>query len=435
MSDVKRHGILRFFSASILIQGVLSAANLCVGLLLIRRTSDVDYSYYVLVTNAILLLTMLQYAYAYPSMVYCITSDSGTPATRGDFVGGMYREQRTLQLGCVAVLAFAAAIARLFGVIGSEVFVIMLVGIAASAIALYREFFRMVLLAHRGQSTLLRADVIYALLLITGAAAATLLAHPAIWAITAVTLAAFLAGRWLKRAVYKYEAWNIHGRRGLLREIFAVGAWATAGAASHWAFTQGYNYLVAGVLSVASVASIAATRTLIMPVNLISLGIGNVMLPTATRWLQRIPTRTVMYRLVCVGAGLVVVSAVYMLLLWVFRDWIFRVVLKKNFANRDHLLLAWFAIGIAMVLRDQVSYLLMARARFRAMSYLTMVCAVLSLLASFFLMRALGAVGGLLGLFVGEACNVMGIIGLCVLEIRRDPSPGSAGGELKVAST
>jgi O-antigen/teichoic acid export membrane protein len=243
----------------------------------------------------------------------------------------------------------------------------------------------------------------------------------------AVALSALATSLWLKRAVYRYEAWNIHGRRGLLRGIFAVGAWATVGAASHWAFTQGYNYLVAGVLSIASVAAIAATRTLIMPVNLISLGIGNVMLPTATGWLQRMPTRKVFFRQVGVAAAMVLVAAVYMLLLWVFRDWIFAAVLRKQFANRDHLLLAWFAIGIAMVLRDQLGYLLMARARFRATSFLTMACAALSLLASFFLMRSVGAVGSLLGLLLGETCNVIGIIVLCVVEIRRYPAAGSVG--------
>jgi len=206
MSDARRGGILRFFSASILIQGVLSAANLCVGLLLIRRTSDLDYSYYVLVSNAILLLSVLQYAYSYPSMIYAITSDSGTAATRGDFVGGMYREQRTLLMVAIGVLATAATLSRLLGVIGNELY-------------------------------------------------------------------------------------------------------------------------------------------------------------------------------------------------------------------------------IAMVLRDQLGYLLMARARFRATSFLTMSCAALSLLASFFLMRSIGAVGSLLGLLLGETCNVLGIFALCILETRRYPSAGSVGGE------
>jgi hypothetical protein len=41
-------------------------------------------------------------------------------------------------------------------------------------------------------------------------------------------------------------------------------------------------------------------------------------------------------------------------------------------------------------------------------------------------MRNIGAVGGLLGLLVGEACNVMGIIGLCVVEIRRYPGVAPA---------
>lgn len=427
MIDVKRRGMfVRFFSASILIQGLLSAANLCVGLLLIRRTSDIDYSYYVLVSNAILLLTSLQYAYAYPSLIYCVTSDSGNASTRGEFVGGLYREQRTILLICVIALAGMAAIARVFGFIGDEVFLVMLAGIVTSAFALYRELFRMVLLAHRGQNTLVRGDFIYVVLLIAGAAVATLTAHPAIWAIATLALAAYLAGLWLKRAVYRYEPWNIHGRRGLLREIFAVGAWATAGAASHWAFSQGYNYLVAGVLSVPAVASIAATRILIMPVNLLSLGIGNVMLPTVSGWLQRIGARVVMYRLVGVTIGLTLVSAVYLLLLWIFRDWIFAAVLKKSFANRDQLLLVWFAIAIVMVFRDQLSYLLIAKARFRSTSILVMFCAAVSLLAGLFLMRSVGAVGALFGLLLGEVANVLGVIVLCVIEIRKNPLPGEA---------
>ncbi|HUN93857.1 MAG TPA: hypothetical protein VMU33_17545 [Burkholderiaceae bacterium] len=426
MIDVKRHGrFVRFFSASILIQGVLSATTLCVGLLLIRRTSDLDYSYYVLVSNAILLLSALQYAYAYPSLVYCITSDTGDAATRGDFVGGLYREQRALLLLLVPILAGATLVGRLFGLAGGEEFVIILLGIAASALALNREFFRMVLLARRGQSTLLRGDIIYAVLLIVGAAIATSVSHPAVWAIVGLALAAVIAGQWLKRTVYRIEPWSVPGRRGLLREIFPVGGWSTVGAASHWAFTQGYNYLVAGVLTVASVASIAATRILIMPINLISLGIGNVMLPTISGWLQRTNARTVLVRQVGIAAGLTVVSAVYMLLVWIFRDWIYAVVLKKDFPNRDHLLLAWFAIGIAMVLRDQLSYLLMARARFRVMSTLTIICATVSLLASFILMHSIGTEGALVGLLAGEAASVLGIIGLCLVEIRRNPEPGA----------
>lgn len=427
MIDVKRRGMfLRFFSASILIQGLLSAANLCVGLLLIRRTSDFDYSYYVLVSNAILLLTSLQYAYCYPSLIYCVTSDSGNATTRGDFVGALYREQRTVLLFCAVALAGIAALARGSGLIGSEVFVIMLMGIAASACGLYRELFRMVLLAHRGQNTLLRGDVIYVVFLIAGAAAATFIVHPAIWAILGLALAAYLAGLWLKGAVFRYEPWNIRGRPGLLREIFPVGAWATAGAASYWAFSQGYNYMVAGVLSVPAVASIAASRILIMPVNLISLGIGNVMLPTVSGWLQRTGARTVMYRQVGVTIGLTLVSAVYLLLLWIFRDWIFAVILKKNFANRDQLLLVWFAVAIVMVFRDQLSYLLTARARFRATSTLVMFCTIISLLTGFLLMRSIGPAGALLGLLVGEVANVIGIVVLCLIEIRRNPLPGAA---------
>ncbi len=426
MSEARRRGkFARFFGASILIQGLLSAANLLVGLLLIRRTSDLDYSYYVLVSNAILLLTSLQYAYAYPSLIYSITSDSGTAKTRGDFMGGLCRELRTVLLVVVAALAAAATIGRVAGLIGGELYAIAIVAIAAGAFGLYRELFRMVLMARRGQEILLRGDVVYVVILVASAAAATLYPHPAIWAILGLGLAAFAAGRWLKGAAFRQEPWNMQGRRGLLRDISAVGAWATAGAAGYWAFSQGYNYMVAGVLSIPAVASIAATRILIMPVNLLSLGIGNVMLPTVSGWLQRIDTRTVMFRQVMVMIGLSIAAGVYLLLLWLFRDWIFANLLKKSFADRDHLLLVWFVVAIFMVFRDQLSYLLMARARFRETSILTMASAVISLLTGFLLIRSMGAVGSLLGLLLGEVVNVLGIIVLCQVEIRRNPHPGA----------
>ena len=57
------------FSSAVVDQAVLSAANLLVGVLLIRRSTDLEYGWYVLVWNALLLLTALQNAFIGPPMV------------------------------------------------------------------------------------------------------------------------------------------------------------------------------------------------------------------------------------------------------------------------------------------------------------------------------------------------------------------------------
>jgi hypothetical protein len=41
---------VRMFSGAVAIQGMLSASSIVVGLLLVRRTSNAQYGYYVLIT-------------------------------------------------------------------------------------------------------------------------------------------------------------------------------------------------------------------------------------------------------------------------------------------------------------------------------------------------------------------------------------------------
>ena len=60
---------VRLFGSTVVSQAVVSAASLLVGLILIRRQSDAQYGYYVLVTVTLLLLTGLQAAFIQPSMV------------------------------------------------------------------------------------------------------------------------------------------------------------------------------------------------------------------------------------------------------------------------------------------------------------------------------------------------------------------------------
>lgn len=420
MSDRRRRrfAFARLLSSAVVSQALLSAASFAIGLILIRSTTDVQYGYYILALNAILLLVSLQNAFFNPPLAIRLTRLDRLG--RGELVGGLYREQRRL-LPALGVITVVIALGLWYAeVLDAHTGPLVLATIAAALAILHREYFRMVLFAHRRPHDVLRTDIFYVVLMVAGVFVATLTPVPAVTAVFTLGLAAVASGILLSQALHRHEPWNTEGTQGILREIAPLAAWSTAGAAIHWTFSQGYIYLVAGTLDVAAVAAIAATRLLMMPVNLLSTGIGSLMLPLASGWLHQHGAPLLWRRLCLLALGLAAATLCYFAILWLLRDWIFSVVLKKQFAQRDELLMLWGAIFLVMVVRDQLVYLLAAQGRFRVLTFLTLVGAVISLATSYWGMLRFGVAGALVGILIGELINMTGIV---ILSFRKAQHP------------
>lgn len=414
---------MRLLSSAVLSQAVVSAGNLLVGLLLIRRQSDAQYGYYVLVTATLLLLTGLQVGFIQPPMVVRLARFD--ELARRELIGGLIREQRRVLLlagGLAALLTCA-----LWGgaLIDGSLATLLLAGVIAAAATLSREFFRMVLMAYRQPIEVLLSDLAYVVFLVGGAFLATLSPLPAATAVLTLSLAGAVGGTMLARALWRHEPWKIDGARGIFREIAPTGSWSVSGAGIHWAFNQGYTYLVAGLLDVQAVAAIAATRLLLMPVNLLSTGMFQIVLPTASKWLHQHGAARLFRRLLLLCAGLSALAVCYFGLMWNLRDWIFGHVFKKQFAHRDALLVLWSLIFLGMLLRDQLAPLLVARERLAQMTILVALSATLALAVSYLAIGQIGAPGALAGVLTGEMVNVLGIAILSGMEIGR-PTLGPA---------
>jgi O-antigen/teichoic acid export membrane protein len=405
------------FGSALTSQALLSAASFVVGFLLIRHTTDLEYGYYILASGAVLLIASLQSAFLNPALVNRITPLDRS--ARGDLVGGLYRDQgQVLQVG--GAVAFAAACALwVGGVLDQYTGPLILATIAAALAILHRNFFRMVLLAHRRPQDVLLTDVSYVVLLVVGVYLAIRTTVPAAGAMVVMSVAALLSGMLISRALWRHESWEIRGAPGILRAVAPLAAWSTAGAAIHWAFSQGYMYLAAGTLDLTAVAAIAATRLLMMPVNLLSSGIGTLMLPLTASWLHHHNPGFALRRLSLFAAALAGASICYFVVLWLAREWIFTVALQKEFADRDPLLLLWALAFLPMVIRDQLLYLLVASQRFHELTTLALVSAVVSLLAGYIGMLQFGVLGAPLGVFVGEIINLIGIVTLSLLQTWR----------------
>ena len=415
---------MRLLGSAVIVQALLSAGSLGVGLILIRNTTNAQYGSYVLVLNALLLVTALQNNYIMAPMVHRMTRLDALG--RADLIGGLLRDQRHL-VPLVGAAAVAVALALcLSGALSVFTTVLVMAAIAAAIATLYREFFRMVLLAYRQPVEVMQVDLLYVVILVCGAFLATLTPAPAVITVLILCAAAATAGRLLSKLLWRHEPWNIEGTRGILRQMIPVGAWTVAGAAIHWSFSQGYNYLIVGTLDVNAVAAAAATRILMMPVNMLSTGIGSLMLPTASGWLLKHGARTVFTRLSLLAAALAGLALCYLTVVWLCRDWIFASLLHKQFEQRDLLLTLWSVIFVLMIFRDQLLYLPLVRTRYRPLTALTFCSAVLSLTVSYVCMVRIGVAGALVGVLSGEILSVAGLVVFGFVEIHRDRAAPSA---------
>lgn len=415
-----RGAFLRMFSSAVISQALISAANFIVGLVLIRHQSDTQYGYYVLVITTMMLLAGVQSAYIGPAMIVRLTRLD--LAGRRDLIGGVQREQRRLIPVVGVVAAAVTGVLWSAGVLDGPLVALIGAAILAVMAALAREFFRMVLSAYRRPLDILRADAVYVTLLVGGVHVAIFSPLPAATAVLTMSFAALAGGVLLRRALTAHEGWNIHGAPGILREFLPVGSWSVFGAAVHWAFSQGYTYIVAGTLDVKAVAAIAATRLLLMPVNLLSQGIAQMMLPTASKWLHDHDVAQVFRRLTMFCVGVAGLALAYCAVMWLMRDWIFENVMKKQIEHRDALLFLWCMIFLLMAMRDQMAHLLVARSRMRLLSTMTFFSAVASLAICYAAMLRFGVVGALLGVLAGEFLNLAGIAIMSLVETRR-PNP------------
>jgi O-antigen/teichoic acid export membrane protein len=414
-SVLPSRSFLQMISSAMLSQGLLSAGNFAVGLMLIRRTPHDQYGYYVLIVTAVQLMTQLQIAFIQPSMVRRVAA--GARSDRRDFVGGAYREQRRRALLAAAVGGAVLSILWYTNTLSTPLTLIGLASIFAILATLYREYFRMVLLAYRIPLKALQVDIFYVAVLCAGAYLATLSGQPAMVAALTLGLSAAVGGWLLSRMVWNHEGWEVNGAPEVFTEMAPFGTWAVIGAAIHWTFAQGFIYIVAGRLGVTAVATISATRLLLMPVNLMASGLGSMTFPTVSRWLQRLPVNEVFKRLSLLAAGIAALGGLYELVMWVFRDWIFTHVTKGHFEHRDTLLLLWSAVFLLMAVRDQMLYLPAACGRYRIMAWLTLATAIISLVTCYVCVWQFGVVGALIGVLAGEAFNILGFVFLSLREI------------------
>jgi O-antigen/teichoic acid export membrane protein len=402
--------LLKLFSFAVGDQVLLSAANFAVGFGLIRFTSDHDYGLYVLVQSAQQALTGFQRAWLSGPLLI-VSARRKSPEERVATVSAVRNSQRrTLWWAMLAaeLLTFSAYLAGLT----SGFTTLLLAGaVLGSWTTLHREFLRDILLLNSLPQSLLAADAVFVALLVLGAGLAIVVHNSAVLWVTATVFVAALVGAAIAdRRLAISPGWTDADAGPVLREMRPLGIWAMVGSLAFWAYSQSSNYLLAGVVDLKAVADVNATRLMLMPAIVLSIGVQSLLLPTAAKWNAEMGFSRLMNRLFAFIAGVGFLDLLYVAVIWISRNWIAGTVLHKDIAKLDQLLILWALVTLIGLLRDVLQSALFALGQLKSLAWQTSFCAAAGVLVSWFGLAWWGAPAVLIGQIVAELLNIGGVL-------------------------
>ena len=417
-----KSGATKLIGSTVISQVLLSGSNFIVAVVLLRRLGTEPYGYYVLITTGIMLFAILQGAFFQTRIVAALAAQGG--ADLPTLVGGLLKTRKRVISVVFSVITLSCLLAAATGVVAMSTAVLFIAGTVSGSAVLWREFSRGLLLAHHQGGLAVKGDVVYAALLLILSYISTFLPNPSLMAVFSIGVASAISALQLSNYLWNFMAWNKNAKATSIREISLIGGWAALGAGVHWSFSQGYTFIVAALLDVNAVAAIAATRLLLMPVNLLSTGVNQALYPLVARWNAAGGLHFAAKKTMSISTVIVFGCLVYVGLAWLLQDWFFLKLMRHDVPLRAQLVLYWSLLVIVMLIRDEVSCLLVVQMKVKALSYFTSIGAVAALAAIFLLIPLVGTEGALLGVIIGELLNIFGMLAILVVELRRGRSGG-----------
>jgi O-antigen/teichoic acid export membrane protein len=161
---------------------------------------------------------------------------------------------------------------------------------------------------------------------------------------------------------------------------------------------------------------------MLMPVFVLTIGVQDLLVPTAAQWYAESGLSQLTRRLLRFLLGMFLLDLVYLLVVWVCRDWLTTTVLHKEIDERDLLLMLWTLVAVIGLVRDVLQCALYALGRMKSMARQTALAAVVALLLTWFGIGWWGAPAVLIGQIAGELVNLGGIA-LLLWAAHRGPQP------------
>ncbi|MFZ6656356.1 lipopolysaccharide biosynthesis protein [Undibacterium sp. TJN19] len=403
----------KFLSSSILSvidQGLLSALNFAIGILLMNLVAKDDYGLYVQLYAGGLLVGLVVDSWIAGPLTTVASSVMGD--TRKSLLRHYWYKQVIWTLG-MGALAFA--IVEFFPAATHYSNKYWLLGAAFFAYLFgngIREYGRTVGFIQADIISVLRQDVLYVCLVAGGLAALYFSQHfDLVTVFTALAISSFLCTlvsrqHFLAHTEAEVEAHAEEEIRQALVDhqetISGHGRWAVSGAIVGWLSNYSYVYLSGAWLGVAAIADLNASRLILMPIPLAVAAWSRVARPEASR-LMAASNWSGLRRLTLFSiAGIELVVIAYVLVLLAALPWLEAHVISAKYSGLDPMVMLWggyFAINAA---RWVGTSWLSSGGAYKEMFFLGSVTLALVMLITYVSIPRLGAQGAILALIIVE---------------------------------
>jgi len=315
-------------------------------------------------------------------------------------------------------------IGYLTGILNGLLSSVIAAGIVATWAALRREFLRSVLLIYQRPYTLLRADSVYAVSLLIGVATAIIIGKQIVVGATcALFIAAWTGAAMAHRSLSVDPGWKSLGPVAIWPQIRRLGLWSLIGSSIYWFLGQSYSYMLATRLDLRAVADVNATRLVLMPAIVLTIGVASLLGPSAATWYAQIGIHRLVRRLLIFVVAVGTLEVTYFAIVWSSRQWLIVGLLHKHIQDQDRLLMLWAGVAIIALVRDVLQCALIAMGRLKSLAWQVGLSAAIAVLLMWYGINWWGAPAVLIGQIVGELINLAGIIFLLRTHIRQPAVP------------
>jgi len=396
----KKIPVISFRSITgILSVGIISAGNFLASYLMINFSTETDYGLYVSILSGLMLASGIQNA------VVCTPMSIGAAKMevrqRNEFVSSILAFQLAFLFVTILATFVFDLLFNAFDFENSPPIALSLLSLL-TATFLLREFLRIRGYLYGEATAILAGDFFHFL------ANGTFLIILSRFNLNIEAVAATLCTSNCLYLFFEAKRSKIHTSTDKKSAIKALsdawqrgGKWSLPGVLATWAQNNAFVYLSAMLISIEATAMLAATRLLLMPVNIISSGLNVVYRPS---WAKRIVVeRSVVgrsTRRICIS--LCFLLTIYIVVLALTWEYIVMYVFGGKFNDGFKLLLLWGVVFFLQNIRSRESNMLQLLEDFKYLTIVGAPAAVLCLFVSMVAILNVGTSGALYGIIVSE---------------------------------
>lgn len=386
-------------------QATLSGLSFLISIILIKNVSKVEYGYYSIAFTITLFLICVQNAIVNSPLAVLLVSKKGSESK--NYPASLFYGQFIVFVPIVCLILTAAALFTYFGFHSPHTSLAAALSFASVGILL-REFLRAYFFAEEMPQQVLKMDVLYVLLFLTGLYTLHLLLSIRVSSVFILMgISGILAG------IIFCRGRNWHYREVSIkksyRENWKYGKWALLGVIIWHIQNYSYLYLLGALLGSVAVADVSAARLLMMPMILFREGWMKIAIPHGSRLREQRQLDRFVKEQVFICLIFAIIVVLYTAAITNFSEVLQTVLFTQKYSGSLSYIIFFAVIFIIGFFGVNANYGLQVTKNFDLITKVSFFTMLVTLGCAYFLIKAYGIKGGLTALIIGEVL-VSGIL-------------------------